>query len=99
MTRIQKSMHGSGAAAKSFANNHTYSRLLLSEKLSFVYDLVCPKRSFESLTYVLDAARKPLRHLSDDEFLATYGLPKRLLFKPASVRPAADIDLWSSIYA
>ena len=60
MTRIHKSMTGSGAAAKSFANHHTWSRLMHNEKLSFVYDVVDPnKRSFEeSLNFVLNAGQK-----------------------------------------
>ena len=100
MTRIQRSLSGSGASAKSYANSHLYSRLLLNEKLTFVYDLVDTKRNFESLNFVLNAAQKPLRgQLGDDEFQRTYGLPKKLNFKAASVRPAVDLDLWSSIYA
>ena len=100
MRRIQGSMSRSGAAAKSFASHHTYSRLSMNEKLSFVYDLVAPQRPFESLTFVLNAAQKPLRgHLDHADFLATHGLPKTLRFQPASVRPSAEHDWWSAIYA
>ena len=71
-----------------------------NEKLSFVYDLVDPNtRSFESLNFVLNAGQNPLRgHMSDDEFLRTYGLPKKLEFKAASARPVLEHDWWSELY-
>ena len=100
MTRIHRSMTGSGAAAKNYANRHTYSRLMLNERLSFVYDLVHPnKRSFESLNFVLNAGQKPLLgHTGDDEFLRTYGLPKKLEIKAASARQVLGHDWWSELY-
>ena len=100
MRKIQGSMSRSGAAAKSFASHHTYSRLSMNEKLSFVYDLVAPQRPFDSLTFVLNAAQRPLRsHLDDADFLAAHGLQKTLRFHAASMSAAAEHDWWSAIYA
>ena len=67
-------------------------------KLSFVYDFVTGSADFTSLKYTLDAARKPLRDLDDDDFAALYGISRRLRFKLAAPRKPWQHDVWTDIY-
>ena len=75
-----------------------HTQLARSEKLSFVYDFIDGRRTFDSLNFVKDAARSPLKdRLSDDEFLQLCGLPKTLSFAPAGERVASDHDYWAEL--
>ena len=100
MPKLTKTMRQNAATAKAMADARVYKQLSRSEKISFVYDFCDPTRTFASLTFVVDAARNPLRqNISNEEFVRTYGLPKALSFQAATERSASDHDWWSALYA
>ena len=75
------------------------SRLGTRQKLRFVYDLTNCETAFDELKYVNDAMRGLPEELSDEEFLRTAGIPRRLAFRPHGLpRPTYRSDWWSSVY-
>ena len=99
MFRVSKRMASNPDSAKSLADTRIHTQLARNERPSFVYDFVNSKRTFDSLNFVRDAARSPLRdRVSDEEFLQLYGLPKTLSFAPAAERVVPDHDYWSELY-
>ena len=73
-------------------------RLRHGNHVHFVYDLVPPTTSLQNLKFVLNAARAPLRGVSNTEFKEVYGLSKTLKFKDAEPREVTPSDLWSTLY-
>ena len=68
------------------------ARLYTQSQLQFVYDIVSPDTPFEKLTYVIDAARKPLS--STRRFFEVYGLHRTLFFKRAERRVSKPQNWW-----
>ena len=73
-------------------------RLRYGNHVHFVYDLVPATTSLQDLKFVLNAARPPLRGVTDPEFKEIYGLNKILQFKNAEPREVVPSDLWSILY-
>ena len=63
-------------------------------RLSFVFDFADCKSPFDSLMYLHDAAREPLRNLSDEAFERQYGLSRRLTFKQRVPRCRSSVNWW-----
>ena len=89
-----------GRGGQWVAHSVISNQLARGSKLSFVYDFVADAAGFDAMSYVLDAAREPLREdLDEDEFAALYGIPRYLRFKHASTRKVRQYDIWADIYA
>ena len=96
MQRLTKHMHNHGpdrasGAARDYAGVHKR----LGRKLLFVYDLVGCESTYESLRFVIDAARPPHSGVT---FERDFGLPRYLSFANHSERPAMSVDFWHGIY-
>ena len=91
-------MKSSPHAAKSLVDNRIHTQLSRGQKLSFVYDFVSAERTLDTLNFVMNAAQRPLRDISEGEFLEVYGLPPRLSFTPAAERVLSDHDYWGALY-
>ena len=96
--RVSKSMKSSPHAAKSLVDNRIHTQLSCGQKLSFVYDFVDAARTLDTLNFVMNAAHRPLRDISEGEFLEVYGLPPRLSFTPAAERDPSEHNYWGEIY-
>ena len=64
--------------------------------LLFVWDMVTPEAPFDSMKYVIDAARPPLEDCKN--FEAKYGIPRRISFAPRDMRPPMAMDLFAGVY-
>ena len=71
----------------------TAARFYTAQHLQFVYDIVSPGTSFDTMKYLLGAARKPL--LDTSNFEEVYGLPRLLVFKRAETRVSKPQNWWS----
>ena len=54
--------------------------------------------TFEQLSWILDAGRKPLEALPSEEFQRKYALPRFLAFRPREQREAVEKDFWYGVY-
>jgi len=72
-------------------------KLSRKKRLQFVYDLTHTEAPFDSLLFVRDAGRPPLKDLAEHRFREEYGVNRRLAFSPRPPRPAYSID-WFSCY-
>ena len=67
-------------------------------ELRLVYQVAGTNTTFEQLSWILDAGRKPRAALPPDEFEAKYALARYLAFKQREPREAVVKDYWGSIY-
>ena len=79
-------------------DRNIYQRLAGKAGLQFVYDIVSPTTPFQKLRFTMNAGKKPLWNLDDENFLSVYGLQKKLTFKIAEPRETVSTDLWSILY-
>ena len=68
-------------------------------ELRLVYHVVRDTTTFEQLSWILDAARKPLQQLPAQEFEQKYLLPRHVEFKGRQRRHTVVKDYWKRIYA
>ena len=97
-----------GGALKALANKVAVDTrcavdLVLAQQskgdLRLVYQVVRNDRmTFEQLSWILDAGRKPLEALPSEEFQRKYALPRFLAFRPREQREAVEKDFWYGVY-
>ncbi|MBJ77123.1 MAG: hypothetical protein CMJ98_08925, partial [Planctomycetes bacterium] len=81
------------------ASEHQACRIQSSEPLLFVYDFCKCDSPFESLRFVRDAGRPPLKpSLNDEQFAEVYGLPAKLMFEPRKFREPVVMNWWEGLY-
>ena len=68
------------------------------DSILFVYDFCSCATPYESLHFIQNANRTPLKKLNDDEFMKTYGLPAKLTFAKNVFRERATADWWEGVY-
>lgn len=71
---------------------------LMQRSLSFVFDFIACTREWQHLRFVLDAARRPLPDIPDNDFYECYGLPRRLRFTAYEKRQTRQSDWWADLY-
>ena len=96
MARLTKYMNKNDPGrATGVARDHAGLHRRLGKKLLFVYDLVGCDSTFDSLRFVIDAARPPQTSANFDK---DFGIPRYLTFEKHSDRPPVDTDFWHGIY-
>ena len=96
MERLTKNMNKNDPSrASSAARDYACFHRRLGKKLLFVYDLIGCDSTFDSLRFVIDAARPPQ---TSANFEKEFGLPRALTFEKHSERPPVPIDFWYGIY-
>ena len=99
MCRLASSMLRRGIKKASFAANEDQaSRLHSKRPLLFVYDFCQCDSNFETLGFVRDAGRAPLKNLAAAEFEECYGLPRALSFALRAHRSPAKVNWWQDVY-
>ena len=67
-------------------------------ELRLVYQIVKEQTTFEQLSWILDAGRKPFEALPSDAFEERYALPRYLAFRQREQREAEAMDYWTNVY-
>ena len=68
------------------------------QHVAFVYDFASCSDAWESLRFVHDAGRRPLRILSDADFFEAYGIQRTLQFNRRPLREPSDEPWFNSLY-
>ena len=96
MQRLTKHMNKNDvSAANGEARDYAGVHRRVGKPLLFMFDLVGCDSDFDSLRFVVDAARPP--H-SAANFERDFGLPRYLIFEKHNERPAMCMDFWRGIY-
>eukprot|EP00973_Karenia_brevis_P096281 12431451-Karenia_brevis.AAC.1 len=101
MHRFTLAMRSQSAFNKAYssASDSQAARIAEGNKLLFVYDFCRYERSFESLQFVLNARRQPLKtDLNDEEFAQCYGLPPKLAFEKFIREQTTRFNWWDGVY-
>jgi hypothetical protein len=97
---IMKTLAGRVASDIRYAVDLVIAQLSSGKaELRLVYHVVRDTTTFEQLSWILDAARKPLQQLPPQDFERKYALPRHLEFKNRGRREAVVNDYWKRIYA
>ena len=96
MEKCKASIGGSRAGAINNLRATLVSRLATSKPLLYVYDFCSCRCDFDSLRFVRDAARPPLK-ADVKYFKLVYGLPAKLEFT-RRVRSPFSSDWWACVY-
>ena len=96
MEKCKASIRASRAGAINNLRASLVSRLAANRPLLYVYDFCSCHTDFDSLRFVRDAARPPLKADVKD-FKLVYGLPAKLEFT-RRVRSPFSCDWWASVY-
>ena len=96
MEKCRASIRGSRAGAINNLRATLVSRLATSKPLLYVYDFCSCRCDFDSLRFVRDAARPPLK-ADVKYFKLVYGLPAKLEFT-RRVRSPFSSDWWACVY-
>jgi len=87
------------SVATQLATEHQACRINSSESLLFVYDFCMCNSLFESLRFVRNAGRPPLKtNLDDEHFMKIYGLQAKLSFEPHRLHEPVTMDWWEDVY-
>ena len=97
MEKCKTSMQGSNTSVLNNLKATLVSRLASSKPLLYVYDFCSCRCDFDSLRFVRDAARPPLKAADVKDFKSVYGLPAKLEFT-RRVRAPFSCDWCASVY-